>query len=48
MKNLLNYEVNNLINGEIINNTHHYIIRIFYEDTDAGCIVYYGNYFKYF
>ena len=48
MENLLKSEINNLINGEIINNAHHYIIRIFYEDTDAGGIVYHANYLKYF
>ena len=48
MENLFKYEINNLINGEIVNNTHHYITRIFYEDTDAGGIVYHANYLKYF
>ena len=48
MENLLKSEINNLINGEIVNNTHHYITRIFYEDTDAGGIVYHANYLKYF
>ena len=48
MENLFKSEINNLINGEIVNNTHHYIIRIFYEDTDAGGIVYHANYLKYF
>ena len=48
MENLLKSEINNLINGEIINNTHHYVTRIFYEDTDAGGIVYHANYLKYF
>ena len=48
MENLLKSEINNLINGEIINDTHHYAIRIFYEDTDAGGIVYHANYLKYF
>ena len=49
MKNhILKSEIYNLINGEIINNTHHYLIRIFYEDTDAGGIVYHANYLKYF
>ena len=38
----------NLINGEIFNDTHYYITRIFYEDTDAGGIVYHANYLKYF
>ena len=48
MENFFKYEINNLINGEIINNTHHYVTRIFYEDTDAGGIVYHSNYLKYF
>ena len=48
MENLLKSEINNLINGEIINNYHHYVTRIFYEDTDAGGIVYHANYLKYF
>ena len=48
MENLFKFEINNLINGEIVNNTHHYITRIFYEDTDAGGIVYHANYLKYF
>ena len=48
MENLLKSEINNLINGEIVNNTHHYVTRIFYEDTDAGGIVYHANYLKYF
>ena len=48
MENLLKSETNNLINGEIINDTHYYITRIFYEDTDAGGIVYHANYLKYF
>ena len=48
MENLFKSEINNLINGEIVNNIHHYITRIFYEDTDAGGIVYHANYLKYF
>ena len=48
MENLLKSEINNLINGTIINDTHYYITRIFYEDTDAGGIVYHANYLKYF
>ena len=48
MKNFFKSEIKNLINGEILNNTHHYVIRIFYEDTDAGGIVYHANYLKYF
>ena len=48
MENLLKSEINNLINGEIINNTHYFVTRIFYEDTDAGGVVYHANYLKYF
>ncbi len=48
MESLPKSEINNLINGELINNTHHYFTRIFYEDTDAGGIVYHANYLKYF
>ena len=48
MENLFKSEINNLINGEIVNGTHHYVTRIFYEDTDAGGIVYHANYLKYF
>ena len=48
MENFPQSESYNLINGEIINDTHYYITRIFYEDTDAGGIVYHANYLKYF
>ena len=49
MKNYLpTTDINNVINGEIIHNTHYYFTRIFYEDTDAGGIVYHANYLKYF
>ncbi len=48
MENLFKSEINNLINGEIIDDIHYYITRIFYEDTDAGGIVYHANYLKYF
>lgn len=29
------------------NATHHHAIRVYYEDTDAGGIVYYANYLKF-
>ena len=48
MENSPKSKINYLIDGEIINNTHHYVSRIFYEDTDAGGIVYHANYLKYF
>ena len=30
------------------NNFHNYQLRVYYEDTDAGGIVYYANYLKFF
>ena len=36
------------INGIVKNNRHYYIVKVFYEDTDAGQIVYHSNYLKYF
>ena len=36
------------LNGIINNNIHHYLVKVFYEDTDAGQIVYHSNYLKYF
>ena len=41
---------NNLQNldGIIQGNEHHYYLKVYYEDTDAGQIVYHTNYLKYF
>ena len=41
---------NNLQNldGIIKCNEHHFYLKIYYEDTDAGQIVYHTNYLKYF
>merc|ERR1711991_940381 len=41
---------NNLQNldGIIQDNEHYYYLRVYYEDTDAGQIVYHTNYLKYF
>ena len=36
------------LNGIINNNRHYYLVKVFYEDTDAGQIVYHTNYLKYF
>ena len=36
------------LEGVIDNNRHHYFVKVFYEDTDAGQIVYHTNYLKYF
>ena len=38
----------NNLDGKLIYNKHYYPIKIFYEDTDAGGIVYHSNYLKYF
>ena len=38
----------NNLDGKLINNKHYYPIKVFYEDTDAGGIVYHSNYLKYF
>jgi len=42
--------INNLQNldGIIQGNEHYYYLRVYYEDTDAGQIVYHTNYLKYF
>ena len=41
---------NNLQNldGIIQGNEHYYYLKVYYEDTDAGQIVYHANYLKYF
>ena len=36
------------LEGTINNNRHQYVVRVFYEDTDSGQIVYHTNYLKYF
>ena len=36
------------LNGIINNKRHSYLVKVFYEDTDAGQIVYHTNYLKYF
>ena len=38
----------NNLDGKLINDKHYYAIKIFYEDTDAGGIVYHSNYLNYF
>ena len=34
--------------GVIENQTHRYALRVFYEDTDAGGVVYHANYLRWF
>ena len=36
------------LDGIIQNNRHYYVVKVFFEDTDAGQIVYHTNYLKYF
>ena len=36
------------LDGIIQGNEHHYLLRVYYEDTDVGQIVYHTNYLKYF
>jgi acyl-CoA thioester hydrolase len=33
--------------GHVADGTHHFPIRVYYEDTDAAGIVYYANYLKF-
>ena len=36
------------LDGLIIEKSHFYPLKIYYEDTDSGSIVYHSNYLKYF
>ena len=47
MKLILNNNLQNL-DGIIQGHEHHYYLKVYYEDTDAGQIVYHTNYLKYF
>ncbi len=47
MKLMFNNDLQNL-DGILQGNEHHYYLKIFHEDTDAGQIVYHTNYLKYF
>ena len=47
MKTTSNNNLQNL-DGMIHDSEHHYYLRVYYEDTDAGQIVYHTNYLKYF
>lgn len=35
-------------NGRIDGTAHHFALRVYYEDTDAGGIVYHANYLRWF
>ena len=47
MKLVFNNNLQNL-DGIIQDNEHYYYLKVYYEDTDAGQIVYHTNYLKYF
>ena len=47
MKLMFNNNLQNL-DGIIQGHEHHYYLKVYYEDTDAGQIVYHTNYLKYF
>ena len=47
MKSMYNNNLQNL-DGTIEGDEHHYYLRVYYEDTDVGQIVYHSNYLKYF
>jgi acyl-CoA thioester hydrolase len=34
-------------NGRVADGVHHCALRVYYEDTDAGGVVYYANYLKF-
>jgi acyl-CoA thioester hydrolase, YbgC/YbaW family len=36
------------LHGVIDLDTHHYALRVFYEDTDAGGVAYHANYLRWF
>ena len=48
MKNLDNKNNFQNLNGVIQGNEHFYLLKVYYEDTDASQIVYHTNYLKYF
>ena len=47
MKSINNNNFQNL-DGKIQGSEHYYYLKVYYEDTDAGQIVYHTNYLKYF
>ena len=45
---LTKFNIFDNLDGIILEKKHFYALKIFYEDTDAGNIVYHSNYLKYF
>ena len=40
-------EVDQPYGGAFVGGTHHFALRVYFEDTDVAGIVYYANYLKY-
>jgi acyl-CoA thioester hydrolase len=40
-------DVNQPYQGAFVGSTHHFALRVYFEDTDVAGIVYYANYLKY-
>ena len=40
-------DVNHPYEGAFVGGTHHFALRVYFEDTDVAGIVYYANYLKY-
>jgi acyl-CoA thioester hydrolase len=40
-------DVNQPYQGAFVDGTHHFALRVYFEDTDVAGIVYYANYLKY-
>ena len=40
-------DVNQPYRGAFVDNTHHFALRVYFEDTDVAGIVYYANYLKF-
>ena len=40
-------DVNQPYQGAFVGGTHHFALRVYFEDTDVAGIVYYANYLKY-
>jgi len=40
-------DVNHPYQGAFVGGTHHFALRVYFEDTDVAGVVYYANYLKY-
>jgi len=40
-------DINHPYEGAFVGGTHHFALRVYFEDTDVAGIVYYANYLKY-